>query len=99
MECQDRGEAAPVPNGHPLSVPSWSYHQSTQIGCIHRADGKDPRVSGQASTLSTTVRVIFFSFRSLFSKVRKRVRARINFIIKTEAVLRMLGCICSYIII
>ena len=66
VELQDTGEAAPVPKHHPLSVPC---HQRAQIGWAHRVDEKDPWIAGQAPTVSTTVRVIFFfSFKSLFFK-------------------------------
>lgn len=65
VELQDTGEAAPGPKRHPLSVPG---HQRAQIGWTHGVDAKHPWRAGRAPTVSTTVRVIFFSFKSLFFK-------------------------------
>lgn len=39
---------------------------SKHTGWVHRTDGKDPRVSGQAPTLFITVRVIFFLLEVYF---------------------------------
>lgn len=60
VEFQDTGEAAPVPEGHPLSVPRISCHQSAQMGWEHRPNEKDPRASEQTPAVLATVRVIVF---------------------------------------